>query len=159
MQNNSQMVVATKYRLLEAVSLKDNKYNVNGSKENLGTKVIPRDYVEYRNSQVNNELYVIDEEATKEFEKQRGLNILKQLEEDKKAKVSNSDVVGALVEAISGKQPKEKKEVKKEEVKEDVNEYKGIEDDELKAMLTEKGVSFHHKAGRSKLIELLTNNK
>lgn len=155
-------VVATKYRLLEAVSLKENKYNVNGSKENLGTKIVPRQYVEDRNSQVNNELYIIDEDATVEMLKKREQSIIENNAKAEKEKVSNADIVTALVNKISGNKEVEKPKKVEKEAKKEVesnDEYAKYSTDDLKKQLESKGIEYHHKAGRSKLIELLTNNK
>lgn len=158
---NSQMVVATKYRLLEPQSLKDGSYNVNGSKKDLGTKVVLRSFVEERNSQKNNELYVINEVATVKFYEQREKNIEDNKAREQKEKVSNADLVDALVKNISAKsESKPKKEEKpKEEKKEEISSFSELSNEEIQEQLKAKGVEFHHKAGRSKLIELLTNNQ
>jgi len=73
--SNSLMVVATKYRLKETLSVKAGTYNKKGSKENLGKKIVARAYVEDRNSHENNELYIIDEQATEEMVAKRQANI------------------------------------------------------------------------------------
>lgn len=75
MSNTSHMVVATKFRIKVPISTKLGTWDVKGAKENLGSKIVTRAFVEDRNSHHNNELYVIDEEATKEMLKKRQANI------------------------------------------------------------------------------------
>ncbi len=75
MEPKSLMVVATKYRLKETVSVTKGTYNKKGSKENLGKKIVARAFVEDRNSHENNELYIIDEKATEEMVIERQKNI------------------------------------------------------------------------------------
>ena len=144
------MVVATRYRLKEAISQKDGIYNEQGSKEDLGTRMVLRSYVEDRNSRRNNEIYVIDEEKTIENEKLREANIIKNAEDKQKEKVTNADVVGALVSLVANKEKPKKAEkvVKVEEPKDELTI------DELKEALNEAGIEFHHKAGLNKLKEL-----
>jgi len=98
MSNKSKMVVATKFQLLESVG---GKFNKKGAKKEISTKLVAREYVEYRNSQSNNELYVIDEKETKKMVDLRKKSIAKQIADKEKAAVSNADVVDALVNKIS----------------------------------------------------------
>lgn len=69
------MVVATKFQLKEPISQKDGTWNTKGRKENLGTKIVKRSYVEDRNSHHNNEIYIIDEAATDKMVEDRQRNI------------------------------------------------------------------------------------
>jgi hypothetical protein len=106
--SNSLMVVVNKYEL--QVRLAGGKYQEDGQKKLLQEgKVVPREWVEYRNSQNNNELYVIDEEATAELEKQRELNIKEAQAKAAKDNVSQADLVDALVNLAKGNGEKEEK--------------------------------------------------
>ena len=92
MSNQSHMVVATKYRLKEMKSQKDGTWNLKGSKEDLGTKILKRSFVEDRNSHQNNELYVVDEKKTEEMLELREANI--------EAKKNGTKVIPAVKEPV-----------------------------------------------------------
>lgn len=93
MSNQSHMVVATKYKLTEATSLKQGTFNKNGSKKKIHTKIVKRSFVEDRNSHNNNELYVIDEAATEEMEARREANINAKSGKPAKVVELNKDVI------------------------------------------------------------------
>lgn len=75
MSNQSHMVVATKYKLTQAISIKAGTWNKKSGREKIHTKIVSRAFVEDRNSHENNELYVIDEQATIEMQEKREANI------------------------------------------------------------------------------------
>ena len=113
-KGTSHNVWADRYVLKELVSVREGKYNQNGSKELKGSALYTRSYVVARNLVDNNELYVIDEEKTSELMKIREENIKKQAEENEKVKESKEDVLAnALLKAL-GKtaSPEPAKEVK-----------------------------------------------
>lgn len=141
--NESQMVVATKYKLTNPISLKSGTWDKEGSKQKVRTSVLLRSYVEDRNTHDNNELYVIDEEATLEMLKQREISIKENIKRDKRNKASFAD----LVEAVATPKESVKKQTKVEE--DDSDEIEA-----LKVELNEKGIKFHHKSGINKLREL-----
>jgi hypothetical protein len=94
---NSAMVVARKYRLLSPISIKNGTFDKDGAKKLIhDNKIIPREFVEQRNSFNNNELYVIDKKATELYLKQREEQILINQEKAKKDKLSVSDLVDAI---------------------------------------------------------------
>ncbi len=78
MSNQSLMVVATKYKLTQPDSITKGTWKKSG-KEKIHTKIVKRSFVEDRNAHNNNELYIIDEEATDKMVIDRQNNI------DKKA--------------------------------------------------------------------------
>lgn len=102
MESQSQMVWAKKWQLKTPLSLKAGTYDPNGTKEmKHDWKLVPRDWVEYRNSQPNNELYEVDEEETDRLMELREENIKLQEEKKKKESVSNADLVGAIAHMAS----------------------------------------------------------
>lgn len=112
------MVMASKYRLKEFKSVQQGLYDQEGSKELIHeNKLIARDYVEMRNSEENNELYVIDEDATKAYLKQREENVKENEEKAKRASVSQDDILKALIEDKA--EQKSKKETRGRKPKED----------------------------------------
>jgi len=131
------MVVATKYQLKNPISLKSGTWDEKGHKEEIRTSIVPRAFVEERNSHKNNEIYVIDEEATAEMlikrEEQIKLNEIKA----KREKMSTAD----LVEAVQGKTKETvvEKVIKKEVIVEKVLHSLTKEDIEANPILSEKG--------------------
>lgn len=103
----SKMVVAKKYELqAQRVDGSQKSYDKQGQKKLIhGNKQMPLEWVEDRNSQSNNELYVIDEEATVELESLRAESIKNKETEKKNEKLTVSD----LLSAINGDAPKEKR--------------------------------------------------
>jgi hypothetical protein len=173
MSNKSIMVLASKYRLKEPISVKDGSFNEKGSKEFLSKKLVNRDWAEDRNSHPNNELYVFHEEETEELMELREQNILDNAEKERRANVSQAD----LIDAIAGRTKSEpkpkatKKKVVKEEPKEEPKEEKteetkedkspGVDSslEELKLFCKSKGIKHHHKAGKGKLLELINKEQ
>jgi hypothetical protein len=110
------MVVATKYRLETPKSINKGTWDEKGAKTKLTTKLVPRAYVEERNSTNNRELYIIDEEATKEFLAQREANI-KSKANKKVSSNETADAIKDLAEALKGDsedKPKRKRRTKAE---------------------------------------------
>lgn len=100
--SKSQFVVAERYQLLEAVSVKEGLYKKDGMKKLVHTpKVLKRSYVEEQNAQLNAVHYVIDEEASAKLDDLREKNRLKNKEREARSKVEFAD----LVDAVKGKQP------------------------------------------------------
>lgn len=100
------MVVASKWRLQVAISAKHGEYDKDGQKKQLKSRiVIPRAKAMQDNEAKNNILWIIDEEATKEFYAQREKNINRKAEEARRANVGNADLVDAIVAMASGKLP------------------------------------------------------
>lgn len=96
------MVFARKWQLMTPISMKSGTFDKNGQKKELHDwKLVPRYWVEQRNSHDNNELYEVDEEMTADAMRQRDKNI--KLNEEKRSKeaVSNSDLVGAIAQMAS----------------------------------------------------------
>lgn len=93
MSNQSQMVVATKYRLTTAISIKQGTFKKNGNKEKIHTKIVKRSFVEDRNSHNNNELYIIDEDATEKMIAKREANINSKNGKPAKVVDLNKDVI------------------------------------------------------------------
>ena len=111
-KGTSHNVWADRYVLKELVSVREGKYNQNGSKELKGSGLYLRSFVEARNLVDNNELYVIDEDKTSELMKIREVNIKKQAEENEKVKESKEDVLAnALLKALGKTKPEPVKEV------------------------------------------------
>jgi len=96
MENKSLMVVATKYKLLASDSILQGTFKKDGPKEKIHTKNILRKFVEDRNTHNNNELYIIDEEATAEMLKARDKKIIENVAKKKLAKTSTADLVEAI---------------------------------------------------------------
>ena len=96
MSNQSQMVVATKYKLRTPLSIKDGTWKKDTGREKIHTKFIPRRVVENRNQQMNNELYIIDEDATEKYYEQREKNIIENAAKEKRALTSTADLVDAV---------------------------------------------------------------
>lgn len=173
----SNLVLAKKWELLISTPVGDakqgiRKYDRNGQKVLKHDKrLVDRDFAMTRNEIENNEYYELFEEETKELMKQRELNIQKQQEDKKKSELGMSDLIAALSGKVNIEQPKEvkpkpqpEKEVEKvkveavESVKEEID-FDSMNEDELKEYCNKKGIEFHHKAGKSKLLELINENK
>ena len=112
-KGTSHNVWADRYVLKELISVREGKYNQNGSKELKGSGLYLRSFVEARNLVDNNELYVIDEDKTSELMKTREENIKKQTEEKEKVKESKEDVLAnALLKALGKTSTPEPEQVK-----------------------------------------------
>lgn len=169
----STMVVADKYQLLEPVSQLAGTWNKAGGKKHLGRKIVPRSYVEDRNSHNNNELYIIDEAATVAMLEERERNIVENAEKRSKENVTMADLVGTVADALKGDKPK-KTSGKAETVKTDEKIDAPVKDEgnseEPSNTWSEQAlrdycdkqtppIVYHHKAGKSKLLELISNQK
>lgn len=172
------MVVATRYRLRTPISIKEGTFDPNGDKVQLGKpKFLSRAYVEQRNSFSNNELYIIDEEATKAYYEQRDANIEANALKEASKNVTAQDLVNALREGVQAKpaptpakaapvveKPKAEEEVEQEQPEEvEVERVEMPEgspddswtDDQLKAYCDERGIKYHHKAKGEKLLQTI----
>lgn len=99
------MVVARKYELTERDTSEGSKtaYKTDGAKREIhGDKLVPRHWVEERNSHPNNEHYVIDEDKTAEMMIQRDKNVKENAIKDKRSKATMADLVDALSGNRSG---------------------------------------------------------
>lgn len=106
MSNQGVMVVATKYRLTQPVSMKEGTWNKKSGKEKIHTKIVSRAFVEDRNSHENNELYVIDEQATIEMQEKRNANInSKNGVETKKVPMADDTITHVLTKKDVEKNP------------------------------------------------------
>ena len=100
-ENNSYLVWAERYELMVKIQGKT-EYDPNGQKRLvMKGKLVKRSYVEARNAQKNNELYIIDEEKTTELLKERAKNIEAQAEAKKRENVSMADLVDAVVDSTA----------------------------------------------------------
>ena len=137
--SKSIMVVATKFRLKVPIAGSGGQYDKKGQKEDMGTKIVPRQFVEERNSHDNNELYVIDEKKTEKLMKEREENIKLNAEKAKKEKTSLADLVDAVKKGGTSDKPNTNPpapETKEEEV---VTHQLTKEDIEANSLLAEKG--------------------
>ena len=154
------MVMAKKYELQVKIS-GQTAYQKDGQKKLVhDNKFISRAWVEDRNSHENNELYVIDEEATSEAYVMREQSIKDNVLKKKKESITMADLVGVIAESVSDKPKKKAKKVVEEveepesETMEELEDY-SIED--LQHYCSVHGVKYHHKAGKEKLLELIKN--
>lgn len=97
----SQMVIADKYQLLEPLNQGEQIYNEKGSKKLISRKAVLRSFVEERNQHKNNELYIIDEEATKEFYELREESIKANKLKEAKEKLSQADLIDIMIKGKS----------------------------------------------------------
>lgn len=141
----SNYVVADKY-ILQAKS--NGKYLKEGTRQLVQKgKVLPRTYVEDRNSHENNELYVIDETATEELQELRAQSLKENEAKRKKESLTQADLVDAMVKMAGAVKGDSKESSNEDEEKE-----------ELRAKLDELGVKYSNRAGVKKLKELLDEN-
>jgi len=137
MSNESIMVVATKYLLKNPISLKSGTWDEKGHKEEIRTSIVSRHFVNERNSHKNNEIYVIDEEATAEMLIKRDGQIKANQAKAKRDKMSTAD----LVDAFQGnmKNEEEKTETKKPTKTSSIHHVLTKEDIDANPILAEKG--------------------
>lgn len=189
MEQKSQMVLAEKYELQVRIPgtsqyQKDGQRRLVHEK-----KLVPRAWAEQRNQHSNNELYVLFEEETDALMKQRQANIKNNAIKEAKSKMSMGDLIDVVagksttpVEAaiesdelvekdkkiaeLEAKLKAAKEESKPEpEVSEPVDEptgqpdFDGMEVPELQKYCDDNGIKYHHKAGKEKLIEIITENQ
>lgn len=144
--SKSVMVWATKYKLLSPISLKDGKWDKSGAKQEIHSKLMPRAFVEDRNSHDNNEIYVIDEVKTAELMKQREISIAENQERAKRESLTQAD----LIEAIAGGLK---------------NNSKSSDPDdtwtpaELKDYCKKNSIPFKGNPSKVKLLDLIYNNE
>jgi len=161
----SKLVLVEKYQLKVPIpGSKGQKYDKNGQKELIhGKRLVDRIFVEHRNSQDNNELYILFEEETKELMDKREQNIKNNAVLKAKENVGMADLVDALRGNPAPKEeetapPKKETALPPPSPEPDqgagvqTNSYEGKTVDELKKLCDEKGIEYHHKAGTSKLI-------
>ena len=152
------MVVATKYKLTQPLSINAGTWNKDGAKEEVHTKIVPRAFVEDRNYHNNNELYIIDEAATDEMMEQRELNIIENAKKAKREKMSTSDLIDAIV---GSKEDKPKKEKKVKEVAKTIDVMDvdtpniGWTLEALQTYCRDNDIKHHHANKEAKLLELI----
>ena len=96
------MVFARKWQLMTPISMKAGTFDKQGQKKELHDwKLVPRYWVEQRNSHDNNEWYEVDEEMTADAMVLREKNIRLNEEKREKEAVSTSDLVGAIAQMAS----------------------------------------------------------
>lgn len=178
--SQSTMVWAVKYRLLTPISITKGTFRKDGQKEALDTgKLVPRQWVEDRNSMDNNELYEIDEERTLEIMQEREKNIAKNNANDK---FKNLSVAEALliatgnqeapkvepVKVIEKPAPAKVEKVEEPVVEESVEEKteveatkeKSLEDmtvEELRTYCDDNFIKYDSRVGKAKLLETIKN--
>lgn len=141
------MVMASKYELQVKIPGKT-AYQKDGQKKQVHeNKAMPRWWVEDRNSHENNEIYIIDEEATEEYNNSRAANVKANELKKKKANVSMADLVEVVAEAVADKPKKKAKKV------EDLEDENTVES--LRAECDALDIEYHPRAGVKKLKELL----
>jgi hypothetical protein len=147
--NQSIMVVAKKYILeVRKATDKGETYQVDGQKKLVQDNVVcQRSWIMSRNATDNNELYVIDEEATAELQLDIEARRAKNLEDRQMKNVGIPELVKALNPT---KEVKAKREGEPDE---------DWDTSELKQYCEDNNISFHHKNGRVKLLELINENK
>lgn len=102
--SKSTMCYATRYQLRVAISAKKGIYDKNGQKDDKGSKVVSRAYVEARNSQVNNELWIINEVETSRLMALREQNIQKNAIKKQRDGATQADLIDAIKGAIQPQQ-------------------------------------------------------
>ncbi len=158
MSNNTQMVVASRYELEARDTRKDSPwdYQQDGQKKLLQEdKFLKRSYVEERNSQNNNELYIIDEEKTKEYYKIREKSIIANKDKKDRSNIGMDDLIQVVAKTAvnntnSGNRVAESYP--------DGDPDKTWSLSELKLFCKDNNIKFHHKNKEDKLLELINEN-
>jgi len=155
------MVVATKYLLKVPKSVKEGTWDKNGYKEEIHTKIIPRAFVNERNSHDNNELYIIDEEATDKMMETREKNILAKAEKNKREAVSTADLVDAIagrvapvenpVNIVTGNNGPVEGAIVPGKLK----RFEDMDEKELRQYSLNNSIKQHPKAGAKKMVEVI----
>jgi hypothetical protein len=101
MNKNSTLVWAAKYELKVKIPGDSGAYDLNGTKVLVKEGLMPRNFVESRNEQHNNELFVIDEEKTAELDELREANLAKSKEKEKAKDVSVTEALQAIASGMS----------------------------------------------------------
>ena len=162
--SNSKLVVASKYELQIPDGLKSGRFKTaEASRKFVNKKLVDRIWVNFRinsgvlvddNNKVidgirsNNELYVLHEDETKEAMAKRDVNIINNAEQKKKEGIGMHELVDAITKNMantggsSGNVPS-------------VHFTDSMSLQELKAYCDKNNIEYHHKAGESKLIELI----
>jgi hypothetical protein len=96
--NNSYLVWAERFQLMELTSAANGTYNREGRKESKGSKLVVRTWAQDRNINDNNELFVFDEEKTDELDVIRQANKLKQ--SAVKTETQEDKLAAAMVKAL-----------------------------------------------------------
>ena len=96
--NNSYLVWAERFQLMELTSAANGTYNKSGRKESKGSKLIVRSWGIDRNINDNNELYVFDEVETDRLDEIRQANKLKQ--SAVKTETQEDKLAAAMVKAL-----------------------------------------------------------
>jgi len=180
MEQKTHYVQATRYQLMTPISAKLGEYKLDGDKKNLGTKIVKRSWVLDQNAAPNNILWVIDEEQSAKNEKLRQENIKIQAVQKREKSVGMSDLIKALkpeaavdnsaLEAMQKKldsleaenkelksQPTTKIPANDENQESHPNGSWSLE--HLKEYCDKNSITYHHKAGSAKLLELINENK
>ena len=98
MESNSYLVWAERFELKEISSVANGTYNKEGRKESKGSKLIVRSWAIGRNINDNNELYVFDEEKTKEIDEKR--EAFKLAQSSIKAEAPEDKIATAIAKAL-----------------------------------------------------------
>ena len=157
--NNELMVVVDKYQLLVPTSgVQKGSYDKNGSKKLVrGNIVLSKQWVEGRNSQVNNELYIINEEATAELPALRAAKAKKREEAKAMENVNPYAAMNDLAKSIGklNNKPQVEEATIVPETKEVVVSDKVKE---LRAECDKLEIDYRHNAGEKKLTQLIENH-
>tara|TARA_R110002020_G_scaffold439652_2_gene650165 strand:+ start:1475 stop:1933 length:459 start_codon:yes stop_codon:yes gene_type:complete len=133
--SNSHLVWAERFELKELTSASNGTYNKEGRKVLISAKLVSRSFAESRNINDNNELYVFDEEKTKELDAKREAYKLEQ--SNIKVESSEDKLAAAMVKAlggIGGAKPEPVKEEKEVDTLEDLKTI--IKDNDLGIRVT-----------------------
>lgn len=157
--NSKIMVVASKYQLLTRIN---GQYKEDGDKKLIfEDRVVSEDTVTRANTEHRghgNIMWVVNEEKTAELPNMREEKALQMQAKSQAEAASKDDLAKAIIRNLREEGNKPAKKTKKAEPKEaeENGEYSNLSIDELKALCDERGIEYHHKAGKGKLIELLS---
>lgn len=96
--NNSYLVWAERFQLMELTSASNGTYNKEGRKESKGSKLVVRSWANDRNINDNNELYVFDEVETDRLDEIRQANKLAQA--SIKTETAEDKLAAAMIKAM-----------------------------------------------------------
>jgi hypothetical protein len=120
----SYLVWAERFQLMELTSASNGTYNKEGRKESKGSKLVVRSWAVDRNINDNNELYVFDEEKTKEIDEKR--EAIKLAQSSVKAESSEDKLAAAMVKALGNINKPKKEPVKVEDDVDTLEDLKTI---------------------------------
>lgn len=120
----SYLVWAERFQLMELTSATNGTYNKEGRKESKGSKLVVRSWAVDRNINDNNELYVFDEEKTKEIDEKR--EAIKLEQSQIKVESSEDKLAAAMVKALGGLGKSKEEPVKIEEEVDTLEDLKTI---------------------------------